>query len=239
MQEVSFYLRTLTCLCTDVPLFGSVLTDLRETLTGLNRVTCAGLWSTLCSLNRFESVLIKHIKVMWSGLMQISAGVMTTDNTSVFCHAERSHAPDPVHDPALIPVDSVEDHFLMDAGSYDEVGVAQRWCQCFSCFLFWSTSLLFLGLVSSAAAAGSGHALASPLHTPPAVLSGLPAALLRPLWHLLLPLLQRHLLLPPSRPHLPAQTHLTTHLMMHLTTLSRNMLMHDAVVHVGWNLLFV
>lgn len=43
MQEVSFYLRTLTCLCTDVPLFGSVLTDLRETLTGLNRVTCAGL----------------------------------------------------------------------------------------------------------------------------------------------------------------------------------------------------
>ncbi|XP_030270995.1 agouti-related protein isoform X2 [Sparus aurata] len=33
---------------------------------------------------------------------------------------DRSHAPDPVHDPALLPVDSVEDHFLMDAGSYDE-----------------------------------------------------------------------------------------------------------------------
>lgn len=29
-----------------------------------------------------------------------------------------------MHDPALLPVDSVEDHFLMDAGSYDEVGVA-------------------------------------------------------------------------------------------------------------------
>ncbi|XP_051234174.1 agouti-related protein [Dicentrarchus labrax] len=33
---------------------------------------------------------------------------------------ERSHATDPVHDPALLSVDSVEDHFLMDAGSYDE-----------------------------------------------------------------------------------------------------------------------
>lgn len=37
------------------------------------------------------------------------------------CPAERSHAPDPVHDPGLLPVDSVEEHFLMDAGSYDEV----------------------------------------------------------------------------------------------------------------------
>lgn len=43
---------------------------------------------------------------------------------SVFCPAERSHAPDPVHDPALLPVDSVEDHFLLGAGSYDEVSVA-------------------------------------------------------------------------------------------------------------------
>ncbi|KAM7015251.1 agouti-related protein isoform 1-T1 [Tautogolabrus adspersus] len=33
---------------------------------------------------------------------------------------ERGHAQDPVHDPILLPVDSVEDHFLMDAGSYDE-----------------------------------------------------------------------------------------------------------------------
>ncbi|XP_076595186.1 agouti-related protein [Chaetodon auriga] len=33
---------------------------------------------------------------------------------------ERSHAPESVHDPALLPVDSVEDHFLMDAGPYDE-----------------------------------------------------------------------------------------------------------------------
>lgn len=26
-----------------------------------------------------------------------------------------------MHEPALLPVDSVEDHFLMDTGSYDEV----------------------------------------------------------------------------------------------------------------------
>lgn len=37
---------------------------------------------------------------------------------------ERSHAPNPLHEPALLPVDSVEDAFLIDAGSYDEVGVA-------------------------------------------------------------------------------------------------------------------
>ncbi|XP_041649241.1 agouti-related protein isoform X1 [Cheilinus undulatus] len=34
--------------------------------------------------------------------------------------AERGHAPDPPQDPVLLPVDSVEDHFLMDTGSYDE-----------------------------------------------------------------------------------------------------------------------
>ncbi|XP_070764887.1 agouti-related protein [Enoplosus armatus] len=40
--------------------------------------------------------------------------------TSYLSDIERSHGPDAVHDPALLPVDSVEDHFLMDAGSYDE-----------------------------------------------------------------------------------------------------------------------
>lgn len=43
---------------------------------------------------------------------------------NVSCPAERSHAPNPVQEPALLPVDSVEDAFLIDAGSYDEVGVA-------------------------------------------------------------------------------------------------------------------
>lgn len=73
---------------------------------------------------------------------------------------------------------------------------------------------LFPGLVGSLTAAGSGHAFTSSMHPPPTVLSGLPSALLWPLWHMLLSLFQRHLLLPPSRPHLPAQTHLTTHLTM-------------------------
>ncbi|XP_018548299.1 agouti-related protein [Lates calcarifer] len=40
--------------------------------------------------------------------------------TSYLSDIDRGHVPDPVHDPALLPVDSVEDHFLMDAGSYDE-----------------------------------------------------------------------------------------------------------------------
>lgn len=43
---------------------------------------------------------------------------------SVSCPTERSHSPDPVHEPVLLPVDSVDDAFLLDAGSYDEVGVA-------------------------------------------------------------------------------------------------------------------
>lgn len=78
-----------------------------------------------------------------------------------------------------------------------------------------------LGLISSLAAAGSGHAFTSSLHPPPAVMSGLPAALLWPLWHLLLPFLQCYLLLPPSRPHLSTQTHLMTCLMTHLMTMRR------------------
>ncbi|XP_068584952.1 agouti-related protein [Cebidichthys violaceus] len=41
-------------------------------------------------------------------------------DASYLSDIERSHAPDPVHDPALLPVDSMEDHFLMDAASYDE-----------------------------------------------------------------------------------------------------------------------
>lgn len=39
----------------------------------------------------------------------------------VVCSAERSQVPDRMDEPALLPVDSVEDHFLMDTGSYDEV----------------------------------------------------------------------------------------------------------------------
>lgn len=48
----------------------------------------------------------------------------------VLCPTERAHAPDPMRDPALLSVDSVEDHFLIDTGSYDEVGVADVETQC-------------------------------------------------------------------------------------------------------------
>lgn len=51
---------------------------------------------------------------------------MTSNTAALFsflCPAERGHAPDAIHDPALLPVDSVEDHFLVSPGSYDEVGV--------------------------------------------------------------------------------------------------------------------
>ncbi|XP_029986708.1 agouti-related protein [Sphaeramia orbicularis] len=41
-------------------------------------------------------------------------------DSSFLSDVERGHAPPPVQEPGLLPVDSVEDHFLMDAGSYDE-----------------------------------------------------------------------------------------------------------------------
>ncbi|XP_029943566.1 agouti-related protein [Salarias fasciatus] len=37
---------------------------------------------------------------------------------------DRGHAPDAVRDPPLLPVDSAEDPFLIDAGSYDEASPA-------------------------------------------------------------------------------------------------------------------
>lgn len=138
--------------------------------------------------------------------------IHTNISRCLFCPAERSHAPDPVRDPALLPVDSVEDHFLLDAGSYDEVGVVC--CEAALSEERAQTHVLLCcvaGLVGGAAVAGPCHALATtPLHPPPAVVPGVPAALLRPLWHLLLPLLQRHLLLPPRWPRLPPPAHLTT-----------------------------
>ncbi|XP_068179632.1 agouti-related protein isoform X1 [Antennarius striatus] len=129
-------------------------------------------------------------------------------DTSFLSAIERSHAPEPLRDPALLPLDVMEDRILVDLGSYDEVGEASFFLCC-----FWFTSC---GVMSPRRPAGLGaapgprHALAAPLHPAPAVVSGLPAALLRRLRHLLLPLLQRHLLLPPRRPRLPGQTRLTT-----------------------------
>lgn len=41
----------------------------------------------------------------------------------VLCGSERSHVPSPVHEPALLPVESVEETFLLETGSFDGVGV--------------------------------------------------------------------------------------------------------------------
>ncbi len=92
---------------------------------------------------------------------------------SVLCPAERSHAPDTMHDPGLLSVDSVEDHFLMDAGSYDEVGVTYLISDTFhhcSCCSSLSTCLKSSAVVScllvsqdtSAALQLQGRAMRSP-----------------------------------------------------------------------------
>ncbi|XP_028257850.1 agouti-related protein [Parambassis ranga] len=67
------------------------------------------------SLLRLSSSLVH-------GNIQTDEGLVTghRSETSYLSDIERSHASDPVHDPTLLQVDSVEDHFLMDAGSYDE-----------------------------------------------------------------------------------------------------------------------
>lgn len=132
-----------------------------------------------------------------------SADLLSVLNYSGFWFADRSHAPNAMDEPAPPQVDSVEDSFMVDEGSYDEV-CAAVWKSIISSGC-WSLSLA----VCLPAAAGSSHALPAPLHPSPAVLSGLPATLLRPLWHLLLSLLQRYLLLSPSWSQLLSQTHLT------------------------------
>lgn len=94
-----------------------------------------------------------------------------------------------MHEPALLPVDLVEEPLLMDTGSYDEVGVSYLQIRKILLqtlatghrFLFVYDPFLFPGCISRLDAAGSHHAFPSPLHPPPAVVSGLPAALLRPL----------------------------------------------------------
>ncbi|XP_072237262.1 agouti-related protein isoform X1 [Leuresthes tenuis] len=77
-------------------------------------------WVLLCcwslSLLRLSSSLVH-------GNIELDEGPVSgrhTD-TAYLSDLERSHATLSVQDPALLPVDSVEDHFLMDTGSYDEV----------------------------------------------------------------------------------------------------------------------
>ncbi|XP_047437066.1 agouti-related protein [Mugil cephalus] len=56
------------------------------------------------------------------GNIQLDEGLVPGrhNEPSYLADAERSHAPDPVHESSLLPMDSVEDHFLMEPGSYDE-----------------------------------------------------------------------------------------------------------------------
>ncbi|XP_049918884.1 agouti-related protein [Epinephelus moara] len=74
------------------------------------------LCCTSFSLLRLSSSLVH-------GNIQLDDGpaaARRTDTSFLSDIAERSHAPDPMQEPALLPVDSVEDHFLMDTASYDE-----------------------------------------------------------------------------------------------------------------------
>nr|XP_046254666.1 agouti-related protein isoform X2 [Scatophagus argus] len=56
------------------------------------------------------------------GNIQLDEGPATgrRPENSYLTDMERSQTPDLVHESALLPVDSVEDHFLMDAGTFDE-----------------------------------------------------------------------------------------------------------------------
>lgn len=77
-------------------------------------------WTTVQLLDAEPTPLTWRTSVSNTCLMTYSFLDCTYKTVfSVWCSAERGHAPDPVHDPALLPVDSVEDHFLMD--TYDEV----------------------------------------------------------------------------------------------------------------------
>ncbi|XP_039985799.1 agouti-related protein [Xiphias gladius] len=67
------------------------------------------------SLLRLSSSLVH-------GKIQLDDGPVAgrRTETSYMSDIGRGHALDPGHDSALLPVNSVENHFLMDAGSYDE-----------------------------------------------------------------------------------------------------------------------
>uniref|UniRef100_A0A3Q3VSW1 Agouti-related protein n=1 Tax=Mola mola TaxID=94237 RepID=A0A3Q3VSW1_MOLML len=56
------------------------------------------------------------------GTIQLDGGPASSRRveSSYLSESDRSHAPDPVHEPALLPVDLVEEPLLMDTGSYDE-----------------------------------------------------------------------------------------------------------------------
>ncbi|KAM8893535.1 agouti-related protein isoform 1-T2 [Spinachia spinachia] len=69
----------------------------------------------------FGSVLLCCLSL---SLLRLSSslvhGNIQIDDASFLSDNERSHAPNPVHDPAHLALDSMEDRFLMDPASYDE-----------------------------------------------------------------------------------------------------------------------
>lgn len=75
-----------------------------------------------------------------------------------------------MHEPTA-PHESVEDSFMVDDDSDDEVCAAQL--TSFISLRCWGLLVYFLF-----AAAGSSHALTASLHPPPAVMPGVPATML-------------------------------------------------------------
>ncbi|KAM4593443.1 agouti-related protein [Odontesthes bonariensis] len=72
-----------------------------------------GCWSL--SLLRLSCSLVH-------GNMQLNEGPVSgrRSDAAYLSDLERGHAALSAQDPGLLPVDSVEDHFLMDTGSFDE-----------------------------------------------------------------------------------------------------------------------
>ncbi|XP_078100529.1 agouti-related protein [Sander vitreus] len=70
----------------------------------------------------FSFSLLRLSSSLVQGNLQLDDGAPAgrRGNGAYLSDLERSHAPDPLRDSALLPVDSAEDRFLMDAASYDE-----------------------------------------------------------------------------------------------------------------------
>uniref|UniRef100_A0A3B4TYK6 Agouti domain-containing protein n=1 Tax=Seriola dumerili TaxID=41447 RepID=A0A3B4TYK6_SERDU len=111
-----------------------------------------------CSAVAFSLLHLSSSLVHGNIQLDEGRGAADTLRPPTFLTWVKRPCPDRVHDPTLLPVDSVEDHFLMDTGSYDEDS---------------SAALQLQGRAMRSLVAASSTA----------VMSGLPAALLRPLRH--------------------------------------------------------
>ncbi|XP_040019107.1 agouti-related protein [Gasterosteus aculeatus] len=68
----------------------------------------------------FGSVLLCCLSFSLRLSSSLVHGNIQMDDAPYLSDNERSHAPSPVHDPALLALDPMEDRFLMDSVSYDE-----------------------------------------------------------------------------------------------------------------------